>query len=169
MRQILRYFVAKVRNFAICAFIVIFGILWLFMALYGTFCHFIVGFCNFGLLHCFVESSLLSLFTHYTSDHIKASSEAFFVVVENIILLWLITKSLWTQIGSIILWPNFCFDDIYYSSGFFSFSSPTTFFSSFIKKKSCVSLTRVTKTLAAWQRCCAEILAVWWILRKFSP
>ena len=28
--------------------------------------------------------------------------------------------------------------------------------------------TRVTKTLAAWQRCCVEILAVWWILRKFS-
>ena len=28
---------------------------------------------------------------------------------------------------------------------------------------------RVTKTLAAWQRCCAEILPVWWILRKFSP
>ena len=30
-------------------------------------------------------------------------------------------------------------------------------------------LSRVTKTLAAWQRCCAEILPVWWILRKFSP
>ena len=28
---------------------------------------------------------------------------------------------------------------------------------------------RVTKTLAAWQRCCAEILAVWWILLKFLP
>ena len=26
-----------------------------------------------------------------------------------------------------------------------------------------------TKTLAAWQRCCAENLTVWWILRKFSP
>ena len=27
---------------------------------------------------------------------------------------------------------------------------------------------RVTKTLAAWQHCCAEILAVWWTLRKIS-
>ena len=28
---------------------------------------------------------------------------------------------------------------------------------------------RVTKTLAAWQHCCPEILSVWLILRKFSP
>ena len=38
-----------------------------------------------------------------------------------------------------------------------------------ISKVTAEGSSRVTKTLAAWQRCCAEVLSVWWILRKFSP
>ena len=67
--QTLRSFVAKVRNVAIlrfychilafcdylCRFMVLFST---FMALYSTFWH-------FGLLHCFVENSLLLQFMHF--------------------------------------------------------------------------------------------------------
>ena len=51
------------------AFIVIFwqicDYLWRFMVLFGTFMALYALFGTFGLLHCFVENSLLSQFTHF--------------------------------------------------------------------------------------------------------
>ena len=58
-------------------FIVIFwqicDYLWRFMVLFGTFMALYALFGTFGLLHCFVENSLLSQFTHFFLGQIVLS------------------------------------------------------------------------------------------------